>query len=101
MKYLSVVYRCTTSTISSKGCKCLTDIFDGYGFFPLLSQVKVVIIDSITFHFRQDFDNMALRTRLLGGMALKLMKLANKFSLAVRIVVIFFTPTINILIQLD
>ncbi|KAI5647379.1 hypothetical protein M9H77_33384 [Catharanthus roseus] len=45
--------------------------------------VKVVIIDSITFHFRQDFDNMALRTRLLGGMALKLMKLANKFSLAV------------------
>lgn len=45
--------------------------------------VKVVIIDSITFHFRQDFDDMALRTRLLGGMALKLMKLAKKFSLAV------------------
>lgn len=45
--------------------------------------VKVVIIDSITFHFRQDFDDMALRTRLLGGMALKLMKLAKKFTLAV------------------
>ncbi|XP_030535098.1 DNA repair protein RAD51 homolog 3 isoform X2 [Rhodamnia argentea] len=44
--------------------------------------VKIVIIDSITFHFRQDFD-MALRTRLLGGMALKLMKLAKKFCLAV------------------
>ncbi|KAL2460802.1 DNA repair protein [Abeliophyllum distichum] len=45
--------------------------------------VKVVVIDSITFHFRQDFEDMALRTRLLGGMALKLMKLAKKFNLAV------------------
>ncbi|KAK4795109.1 hypothetical protein SAY86_013103 [Trapa natans] len=46
-------------------------------------EVKLVIIDSITFHFRQDFDDLALRTRLLGGMALKLMKLAKKFVLAV------------------
>ncbi|KAI7742884.1 hypothetical protein M8C21_019740 [Ambrosia artemisiifolia] len=45
--------------------------------------VKVVIIDSITFHFRQDFDDMALRTRVLGGMALNLMKLARKFGVAV------------------
>ncbi|CAK9154502.1 unnamed protein product [Ilex paraguariensis] len=45
--------------------------------------VKVVIVDSITFHFRQDFEDMALRTRLLSGMALKLMKLAKKFTLAV------------------
>ncbi|KAL4562810.1 hypothetical protein LXL04_026841 [Taraxacum kok-saghyz] len=45
--------------------------------------VKVVIIDSITFHFRQDFDDMALRTRLLSGMALKLMKLAKNFGVAV------------------
>nr|GLL40711.1 DNA repair protein RAD51 homolog 3 [Ipomoea trifida] len=45
--------------------------------------VKLVVIDSITFHFRQDFVDMALRTRLLGGLALKLMKLAKKFSLAV------------------
>nr|XP_043622188.1 DNA repair protein RAD51 homolog 3 isoform X2 [Erigeron canadensis] len=45
--------------------------------------VKVVIIDSITFHFRQDFDDMALRTRVLGGMALKLMKLATKFGVAI------------------
>lgn len=43
----------------------------------------MVIIDSITFHFRQDFDDMALRTRVLGGMALKLMKLAKKMSVAV------------------
>ncbi|KAG8644217.1 hypothetical protein MANES_11G109100v8 [Manihot esculenta] len=45
--------------------------------------VKVVIIDSITFHFRQDFDDLALRTRVLSGMALKLMKVAKTFSLAV------------------
>ncbi|KAK1559208.1 hypothetical protein Q3G72_011846 [Acer saccharum] len=45
--------------------------------------VKLVIIDSITFHFRQDFDDMALRTRVLGGISLKLMKLAKEFSLAI------------------
>ncbi|XP_004133923.1 DNA repair protein RAD51 homolog 3 isoform X1 [Cucumis sativus] len=45
--------------------------------------VKVVIVDSVTFHFRQNFDDLALRTRLLSEMALKFMKLAKKFSLAV------------------
>ncbi|XP_057455369.1 DNA repair protein RAD51 homolog 3 isoform X2 [Lotus japonicus] len=45
--------------------------------------VKIVIIDSVTFHFRQDFEDMALRTRLLSEMALKLMKLGRKFCLAV------------------
>ncbi|XP_047334763.1 DNA repair protein RAD51 homolog 3 [Impatiens glandulifera] len=47
------------------------------------NDVKVIIIDSVTFHFRQDFEDMALRTRLLCGMALKLMQLAKKYSLAV------------------
>ncbi|KAK9143349.1 hypothetical protein Syun_012749 [Stephania yunnanensis] len=45
--------------------------------------VRIVVIDSVTFHFRQDFEDMALRTRLLSGMASKLMKLAKQFSLAV------------------
>ncbi|KAJ4727143.1 DNA repair RAD51-like protein [Melia azedarach] len=45
--------------------------------------VKIVVVDSITFHFRQDFDDLALRTRVLSGIALKLMNLAKKFSLAV------------------
>lgn len=58
-------------------------LFDTISNLSLLSQVKLVVIDSITFHFRQDFVDMALRTRLLGGLALKLMKLAKKFSLAV------------------
>ncbi|KAA3469402.1 DNA repair RAD51-like protein [Gossypium australe] len=52
----------------------------------LWSQVKVIVVDSVTFHFRQDFDDMALRTRVLSGMALKLMNLAKRFSLAVRLV---------------
>lgn len=46
-------------------------------------EVKIVIVDSITFHFRQDFENMALRTRLLSQLALRLMNLANEFKLAV------------------
>ncbi|KAL2892441.1 DNA repair protein RAD51-like protein 3, partial [Bienertia sinuspersici] len=45
--------------------------------------VKLVVVDSVTFYFRQDFEDMALRTRKLGEMALKLMKLAQKYSLAV------------------
>lgn len=45
--------------------------------------VNIVIIDSVTFHFRQDFEDMPLRTRLLSGMALKLMKLAKNCNLAV------------------
>lgn len=43
----------------------------------------MIVVDSVTFHFRQDFDDMALRTRVLSGMALKLMNLAKRFSLAV------------------
>lgn len=45
--------------------------------------VKVLIIDSVSFLFRQDFDNLALRTRILSEMSLKLMKLAKSFNLAV------------------
>ncbi|KAJ6400399.1 hypothetical protein OIU84_015950 [Salix udensis] len=45
--------------------------------------VKIVIIDSVAFHFRQGFEDMALRTRILGEMALKLVKLAKMCNLAV------------------
>eukprot|EP00252_Welwitschia_mirabilis_P000590 TRINITY_DN10572_c0_g1_i1.p1 TRINITY_DN10572_c0_g1~~TRINITY_DN10572_c0_g1_i1.p1 ORF type:complete len:299 (+),score=61.89 TRINITY_DN10572_c0_g1_i1:26-898(+) len=47
-------------------------------------KVKIVIVDSVTFHFRQDFDDLALRTRLLGVMAQKLMGLAEKYDTAVK-----------------
>ncbi|KAM0864354.1 hypothetical protein ACQ4PT_043959 [Festuca glaucescens] len=45
--------------------------------------VRIVIIDSVTFHFRQDFDDLALRTRVLSGLSLKLMKLSKTYNLAV------------------
>lgn len=45
--------------------------------------VKIVIIDSISFHFRQNFEDMAQRTRVLKGLSQTLMKLAKKYSLAV------------------
>ncbi|CAM0881455.1 unnamed protein product [Alopecurus aequalis] len=45
--------------------------------------VRIVIIDSVTFHFRQDFDDLALRTRVLSGLSLKLMKISKAYNLAV------------------
>ncbi|XP_011628330.1 DNA repair protein RAD51 homolog 3 isoform X2 [Amborella trichopoda] len=52
-------------------------------FISAQKDVKIIIIDSVTFHFRQDFDDLALRTRVLSALAQKMMKLAKKFNLAV------------------
>ncbi|CAN6465315.1 unnamed protein product [Victoria cruziana] len=52
-------------------------------FIAAQDNVRIIVIDSITFHFRQQFDDLALRTRILGSMVLKLMKIANKYKLAV------------------
>ncbi|KAK8946014.1 hypothetical protein KSP40_PGU011519 [Platanthera guangdongensis] len=49
----------------------------------VVEQKDIVIIDSISFHFRQDFEDMALRTRVLKELSQTLMKLAKKFTLAV------------------
>lgn len=46
-------------------------------------QVQLVVIDSITFHFRHDFDDYMARTRVLTSMAQTLMSLADEFRLAV------------------
>ncbi|XP_020596905.1 DNA repair protein RAD51 homolog 3 isoform X2 [Phalaenopsis equestris] len=45
--------------------------------------VKIVIIDSISFHFRQDFKEMVQRTIVLNEMSRLLMKVAKRFSVAV------------------
>jgi hypothetical protein len=45
--------------------------------------VKLIVIDSITFNFRQDFEDMAGRTRLLAEMGQKLAKIAEEHDLAV------------------
>lgn len=48
-------------------------------------QVKIIVIDSIAFHFRQDFQDMAQRTRVLAEMSQRLMHLAEQKDLAVSI----------------
>lgn len=45
--------------------------------------VKLIIMDSITFHFRQDFDDVAARTRQLGHMAQSLMAIADEMHVAI------------------
>ena len=46
-------------------------------------KVKIVICDSIAAHFRHDFDDMASRTRILGGMAQEFALVADRHKLAV------------------
>jgi RAD51-like protein 2 len=46
-------------------------------------KVKLVVVDSIAFHFRQDFDDMALRASILAKTTNNLMSLAKKYELAV------------------
>jgi RAD51-like protein 2 len=50
---------------------------------PLQHGVRLVVIDSVAFHFRQDFRDMALRTTILAKMTNRLMSLANAAGLAV------------------
>lgn len=45
--------------------------------------VRLVVVDSIAFHFRQEFASMALRSRLLHGIAQTLIRLAVAHNLAV------------------
>ena len=52
-------------------------------FFFFLFQVKLIVVDSIAFHFRHDFDDLALRARLLNGLAQSFIKMACERQLAV------------------
>jgi len=45
--------------------------------------VKLIVVDSIAFQFRHDFDDLALRTRLLNGLAQSFIKMAFENHLAV------------------
>lgn len=58
----------------------------------MIWQVKLIVIDSIAFHFRQDFQDMAQRTRVLAEMAQKLMHLAEEKDLAVSV---FIQPSVD------
>lgn len=46
-------------------------------------QVKLIVVDSIAFHFRHDFEDLALRTRLLNGLAQSFIKMACEKQSAV------------------
>ena len=48
-----------------------------------MHDIKCVVVDSVAFHFRQDFRDMALRTAILAKMTNRLMSLATKQQLAV------------------
>eukprot|EP00051_Salpingoeca_urceolata_P031293 m.11098 g.11098 ORF g.11098 m.11098 type:complete len:402 (+) comp3930_c0_seq1:332-1537(+) len=48
--------------------------------------VKLVVIDSVAFHFRRDFEDMGLRTRLLNSLAQSLLRAASEHSLAIVLV---------------
>jgi len=59
----------------------LTNILENYIKDDPL--IKVVVIDSIAFHFRQTFSSMSLRTQILNNIAQILMKIADKYNIAV------------------
>ena len=46
-------------------------------------KIRLVVIDSVAFHFRQDFQDMALRTTILSKMTNRLMSIATSQQVAV------------------
>ena len=52
-------------------------------WFLYLLQIKLVILDSVAFHFRHDFEDLSLRTRLLTHLAQTLVAMARKYNIAV------------------
>ncbi|KAH7422017.1 hypothetical protein KP509_13G086400 [Ceratopteris richardii] len=49
-------------------------------------EVKLIVIDSVTFHFRHNFEDMSSRTRILSSMGQKLMHISESHQLAVVLV---------------
>ena len=45
--------------------------------------IRIVVVDSVAFHFRHDYDDYAQRTRLLAGYSQSLTALARKYNVAV------------------
>jgi len=48
-----------------------------------LINCRIIVIDSVTFHFRHDFTDMGQRTRLLQTLANQLMSISANFNVAV------------------
>lgn len=60
---------------------CVVEILKS--FIQAHPNVKLVVMDSVAFHFRQDFEDLASRTRRLGQMSQTLMSVANEFHIAI------------------
>ena len=52
-------------------------------FLDAHREVRLIVVDSVTFHFRQDYADMPNRTRVLSQMAQSLMELAGNRQIAV------------------
>lgn len=52
--------------------------------------MKLIVIDSLAFHFRHDLENTALRSRVLHKIAAELSRMAVDFGTAVNIICIYF-----------
>lgn len=51
--------------------------------------MKLIVIDSLAFHFRHDLENTALRSRVLHKIAAELSRMAVDFGTAVRFIRIY------------
>lgn len=49
-------------------------------------RIKLIVMDSVAFHFRHSFKDVSLRTRLLTSLGLQLAKIAKSFDLVVLVV---------------
>lgn len=52
-------------------------------FLEQNKDVKLIVLDSVAFHFRMGFEDMSLRTRILNGMAKNLSFIANQYNLSI------------------
>jgi len=52
-------------------------------FLKKHDKIRIIVLDSITFHFRQGFEDYGLRSRLLHNMAKKLSDIAYNFNIAI------------------
>ncbi|KAH3877511.1 DNA repair protein RAD51 homolog 3-like [Dreissena polymorpha] len=71
------VHRCTSHL------QLLAIIEQLQAFLKANRKVRLVIIDSVSFHFRHDFEDLSLRTRILTNSAQTLHKIARSFDIPV------------------
>ncbi|XP_054640506.1 DNA repair protein RAD51 homolog 3 [Dunckerocampus dactyliophorus] len=61
----------------------LAEVYLLHDFLSRHTKVRLLVIDSVAFPFRQLFDQLSQRTRLLNGLAQQLISMATKHNVAV------------------